>query len=175
MTAINIDTATKFFVYRWFDVDGVLLYIGVTYHLQRRAAAHAQTSEWYQFADHCTSETVEGRWGHAEQVEIAAIASERPVFNVQGNDSGAADRRASYLAAHPLMPKPKSTRRRYGPKPSGDARTQSVRVVLSEAEKARVVEWTYGTNKRMGTVMREALMAEVDRWERAEKRRSAHD
>jgi hypothetical protein len=58
-----------------------------------------------------------------------------------------------------------------GPKASGNARTKGRRVPLSPAEDARVDAWSEATDTRAATFMREKLMAEVEAWERAEKRR----
>jgi hypothetical protein len=60
---------------------------------------------------------------------------------------------------------------RPGPKPSGNARIKGKRVPLSEAEGKRVDAWSEATDTRAATFMRDALLREVEAWERAEKRR----
>jgi predicted GIY-YIG superfamily endonuclease len=80
-------TARTHFVYRAFDADGRLLYVGCTKAPQRRHAAHRNSSPWFQYAEHFT---MAGPYAKAEALrrEDAAIESENPWFNATRADRG---------------------------------------------------------------------------------------
>lgn len=68
------------YLYRYFDVDDRLLYVGVTTSLAERHKAHARLSPW--FGEH-VRKMVEGydtRWD-VLQAESYAIRTERPLHN----------------------------------------------------------------------------------------------
>tara|TARA_R110000868_G_scaffold94316_2_gene260280 strand:+ start:2477 stop:2971 length:495 start_codon:yes stop_codon:yes gene_type:complete len=67
-------------LYRHFDADGALLYVGITNNPQRRLAQHVAGSDWMELIA-----TTETQWfgdrGEALTAEAKAIQSERPKFN----------------------------------------------------------------------------------------------
>lgn len=73
-------------LYRWFDRDGRLLYVGITGKLHVRQDSHSLRSTWSEFASDCqvvrypTKEL-------ALAAETAAIKDERPLFNKMHNDT----------------------------------------------------------------------------------------
>lgn len=73
------------YVYRCFDADGELLYIGCTQYPDRRLTQeHPKRSPWWA---RCDTYTFEGPYGYFEgfDVERAAIIAELPLFNVKDN------------------------------------------------------------------------------------------
>lgn len=70
----------RHFVYRAFDADGVLLYVGCTYDPDKRMAAHRHGSDWH--AD-MVRLAVAGPYNYetARQLEYDAIESERSLYN----------------------------------------------------------------------------------------------
>lgn len=79
-------------LYRWWDADGKLLYVGKSVSLYARIAAHRRKSEFFREAATMTLE----RFASPEDLskaEITAIRAERPAYNVQhsigpGGDTG---------------------------------------------------------------------------------------
>ena len=71
-------------LYRWYDVDSNLLYVGITNHLMRRAEQHSDDKPWWT---QVTSSVVE--WFPTRQAaltaETNAIHTERPVHNIAQN------------------------------------------------------------------------------------------
>jgi hypothetical protein len=87
-------------LYRWFDTADVLLYVGISAAPAGRAETHERESAWMQFAAWSAVEALPTR-SRALKAESAAIAREKPVFNIQGNDTPAArQRRDDYLTSH---------------------------------------------------------------------------
>ena len=87
-------------LYRWYDAEGALLYIGITGHLPTRQAIHAKNSAWSEFAALSRVEHHADR-ATAEAAEVAAILAEMPIFNRQHNDTPEArGRLVDYLAQH---------------------------------------------------------------------------
>lgn len=97
------------YVYRCFDADGRLLYVGCTSNVARRMASHQGASSqpasvWLRAC--MTRHKVSGpfaNWATAREVERAAITVEQPLFNMQ--DRGPArwmllDAIAEYLIEH---------------------------------------------------------------------------
>jgi excinuclease UvrABC nuclease subunit len=88
------------FLYRFYDADDVLLYVGVTDSLTDRTSSHALASSWMEFAVRSTIERYKTRHD-AEEMEVAAIRGERPLFNLAYNDDPESDRRlVDYLIEH---------------------------------------------------------------------------
>lgn len=79
-------------LYRWYDSDGALVYVGITNDLATRQSSHARLSSWAQFADTCRVERFRSR-RDAEIAELAAIESENPIFNARRKKPAAAERR----------------------------------------------------------------------------------
>lgn len=69
------------FVYRAFNADGALLYVGCTYRLDSRLAAHRATSK--EWSDHAVKVKVSGPYNYetARDLERQAIHTERPLHN----------------------------------------------------------------------------------------------
>lgn len=87
-------------LYRRFDIQDRLLYIGITNDLARRAAAHEEGSTWMEFAVRSTTVRYPSR-PDAEEAEETAIKAELPLFNHEHNDTPEARRRlVEYLIAH---------------------------------------------------------------------------
>ena len=88
------------FLYRFYDADDVLLYVGITDNLAERTWSHARASTWMEFAVRSTVERYLKR-SVAEEREIAAIRGEGPLFNLAYNDGPDGDRRVvDYLIEH---------------------------------------------------------------------------
>ena len=69
-------------VYRLWDAEGNLLYVGSSYDPDKRCAVHRRTPWWPQVA-HRTEEWHPNRWV-AYRAETKAIHSEAPRFNSMG-------------------------------------------------------------------------------------------
>lgn len=73
-------------LYRHYDVNGDLLYVGISLDAMRRLMQHRYKSDWYEeicsidLEWHATRE-------HALEAERQAIEIEDPLFNVQGSTS----------------------------------------------------------------------------------------
>lgn len=80
-------------LYRYFDANGGLLYIGMTERWTDRAAQH-ESKPWVKLAASVTMEQFPDRATLAE-AERAAITSEKPTFNVMHNNGYRSGRRAS--------------------------------------------------------------------------------
>ena len=79
-------------LYRYFDAEQVLLYVGISGELAVREQAHVDRSEWMNFA---ASSTIE-RHETPEEVrgaESEAIKAEHPIFNKHHNNTPAAKAR----------------------------------------------------------------------------------
>lgn len=100
------------FVYRLFDKDGKLLYVGVTANLVKRKMQHARVQSWWSEVVRTSVQCFDNREA-AEYAEAEAIASEHPLHNrkspspsereklaeaVTGN-SGGSFKAAEHLAA----------------------------------------------------------------------------
>lgn len=84
------------FVYRCYDADRVLLYVGSTANLGRRMHEHLHRAEWWRWvADVQTS----GPYPIADalDLELRLIRRMGPVFNIEGNDDARPD---DYRAQH---------------------------------------------------------------------------
>jgi hypothetical protein len=68
-------------LYRWYDQDDVLLYVGVSTNVARRAGQHEDTEWWHRVA-RSTVEQFDSR-GAALDAEAKAIREERPLYNIQ--------------------------------------------------------------------------------------------
>lgn len=70
-------------LYRHFDADGTLLYVGMSMRALVRLASHRATSEWFRDISRVQIETFPSRW-EAEEAERTAIETEYPIFNLKG-------------------------------------------------------------------------------------------
>lgn len=97
------------YVYRCYDVEGLLLYIGCSSDVERRIKKHFtasanNTASWWLslfYARHDFEGPFDGR-DTGRAVESAAIEAERPLFNLQGNGirHQRLNRVAMYLVEH---------------------------------------------------------------------------
>ncbi len=77
---MTVETIERGYVYRFYDVDGELLYVGITRDMSQRFAAHRRDAEWWSDVANVTVEVTAGR-AEAEYAEAVAILSERPAHN----------------------------------------------------------------------------------------------
>jgi predicted GIY-YIG superfamily endonuclease len=67
-------------LYRHYDRDGILLYVGITDDMTRRSKEHARDKEWWSRVEDTRVQYVESR-KHAEALERVAILYEKPAYN----------------------------------------------------------------------------------------------
>ena len=67
-------------LYRFFDASGNLLYVGITCNPSGRFSDH-RTKNWWRDVANITLEHADSR-NELEQLEIAAIQSENPRYNI---------------------------------------------------------------------------------------------
>jgi hypothetical protein len=95
LAAIQKPTA----VYRYYDPDDILLYVGISETLAARGLRHIKASVWMDFAARSTISRYPTRT-QARRAEIKAITTERPVFNREHNEGPEAEQRlADYLVS----------------------------------------------------------------------------
>lgn len=68
-------------VYRYWDDGGILLYVGISNHAAKRAAAHRCSSVWWPFVATATVDLA--RQDASGGVEYRGIRYEQPLFNVR--------------------------------------------------------------------------------------------
>lgn len=71
-------------LYRAFDADGELLYIGCSLNPTARIDHHAITKVWWELVRTITLETFPTK-AEARAAEAAAVKAERPLYNVTHN------------------------------------------------------------------------------------------
>lgn len=74
-------------LYRHWDKEGGLLYVGISLSAVARLSQHSNHSGWYSDIDKVTIETFDDRES-AINAEIKAIRSENPKYNIQNKNSG---------------------------------------------------------------------------------------
>jgi len=72
-------------LYRYFDADDRLLYVGISFSAVMRASQHRSDKGWWKDVARMTVEHLPNR-AAAERKEIEAIKNESPVHNVVWND-----------------------------------------------------------------------------------------
>lgn len=112
-------------LYRMYDGDDHLLYVGITLDVAHRFADHRQGKTWW--ADVATIRLEHfGTRADLEAAEVAAIVAERPVHNVQREfrsaDARESTRRQKALPAN--LRYPFEVVRRYAHRGRGDQRLQ---------------------------------------------------
>jgi hypothetical protein len=70
-------------LYRYFDADGRLLYVGITHQQHLRFQQHSLMASWWHLAQTCTLEHHPNRIS-AMRAETQAIINERPLYNRTG-------------------------------------------------------------------------------------------
>jgi predicted GIY-YIG superfamily endonuclease len=69
-------------LYRCFNADRELLYIGITNDIDNRLRQHSRTAPWWKEFDSCSQDDrFEDRWT-LERAERAAILAEEPLYNI---------------------------------------------------------------------------------------------
>lgn len=85
MSGASTSGARRTAVYRLYDADGALLYVGITYDLGRRWTQHAKVQRWWDAV--CTQKI---EWHScredAEDAERTAIRTEAPKYNITYGD-----------------------------------------------------------------------------------------
>ncbi|MEU0493458.1 helix-turn-helix domain-containing protein [Nocardiopsis sp. NPDC006139] len=72
-------------LYRYYDEEDLLLYIGISNDMRHRLSGHEKASTWMDFAVRSTIERFPTR-DEAEAAEREQIGAHRPLFNSQFND-----------------------------------------------------------------------------------------
>lgn len=70
-------------LYRCFDKDGGLVYVGISGAVSSRLGSHKSASAWFKFVVRIEIERFPDR-AAAEEAERAAIATEEPQYNIRG-------------------------------------------------------------------------------------------
>jgi hypothetical protein len=84
-------------IYRYYDEQDRLLYLGVTWDDEARDHAHEKTAIWFRWRARRAAGEVFATRREAEAFERAAITAEEPIFNRQGAGDGAHQRQVDYL------------------------------------------------------------------------------
>jgi len=72
----------KNYLYRHFDGDGNLLYVGISINPFKRLDEHKHSSQWFDFVKNVTIEFFDNR-EEALRAETTAIAKEKPIYNIK--------------------------------------------------------------------------------------------
>lgn len=91
--------APRVALYRHYDQDGELLYVGISVRPDLRGRDHARDSHWIDLAVRQEAQWLRCR-ADALAAEAEAITSERPLFNSQGAGPGRDRRLVEYLLRH---------------------------------------------------------------------------
>lgn len=88
-------------LYRQYDNQGLLLYVGISTNPAYRRRSHLKQSVWVEFAS-----TESAIWFDSIEVALAAerdaIVNEKPIFNIVHADAHRNDRLNEYLASRTL-------------------------------------------------------------------------
>lgn len=80
---VSIDFRRRTALYRLFDAQGRLLYVGIAFNPRDRWRGHCSTKSWWQQVDRREVEWHDSR-SEAQIAEAAAITEERPLYNIAG-------------------------------------------------------------------------------------------
>lgn len=83
----SVDPNRRTAVYRHYDKEGTLLYVGCSVDPTFRFVLHAYTAAWHSYSAKCDVEWYHNR-ADALRAERAAIESEDPIFNVRDSRLG---------------------------------------------------------------------------------------
>lgn len=86
-------------LYRHFDAEGILLYVGIAKWPDERMRQHASQSGWQRFAARMEAEWFDTR-DEASRAEVRAVAAEKPIFNKQYAAADQQERAVRYLVEH---------------------------------------------------------------------------
>ena len=78
-------------LYRWFNKEGELLYVGISGNLHARTKQHQKHAEWFSEVFFCTVEWFGSRY-EVQNAENLAIMNENPKHNKTLNKNKAASR-----------------------------------------------------------------------------------
>jgi hypothetical protein len=150
-------------IYRWYDVRGVLLYVGVTHQPTVREKGHRANSWWIRWADRCVVDPpLLTTRAEAEQAESAAIASESPAFNK--THQAAFDAAAKYLTEIGLDPWDFADRfPPIGRPKSEDPRGNGIGIRFTATEHAIVKAAADAAGQSLSTWVRERAVASAKR------------
>ena len=96
---VSIDFRRRTALYRLFDIEGRLLYVGIAFDPQTRWHGHSSTKSWWNEVDRREVEWHDTR-SRALGAEAEAILNEAPLYNIAGTEE-----------PPPLVPlKPRKTR-----------------------------------------------------------------
>lgn len=93
-------------MYRHRDAGSTLLYIGISdiQAFRIRHHHHMRDARWWRFVARIEVEPLTGRRLAAYRRELDAIAAERPIFNLRGNEDDQVAREEAYWQAHTNVP-----------------------------------------------------------------------
>lgn len=83
-------------LYRHFDAEGILLYVGISFNPQKRGKAHVDRSVWIDFAVRMEADWLPSR-DDAIEAELTVIRNEKPIFNQIGASGAYHSRVTEYL------------------------------------------------------------------------------
>lgn len=72
-------------LYRFYDADDRLLYIGISLHAAMRASQHKADKHWWPDVDRMTVDHLQADRTEAHAIERLAILDEKPIYNVTHN------------------------------------------------------------------------------------------
>lgn len=87
VTGMKQKPARKYHIYRHYDKDGVLLYVGMSNNALSRLSQHKQHADWFEQIETVKIQTVNSR-SEAFRLERKAIAEEKPKFNISAGNHG---------------------------------------------------------------------------------------
>lgn len=81
---LTASSSSRFVLYRFYDKEEILLYVGKTFNLKTRVANHERGKDWWQYVANMTIEEFSSDKDLIE-AEKKAIVEESPIYNVQYN------------------------------------------------------------------------------------------
>lgn len=98
---VRVNVTERTALYRFYDVDDCLLYVGITDNPRARFKQHAAHKSWWGKVSMREIEWLDSRH-EAEVAELTAIYRERPLHNVHGNFTREVGRRSRSMYLHPM-------------------------------------------------------------------------
>lgn len=87
-----------YWLYRCYDADRALLYIGITRNPDRRIAEQ-NVNDWYRYIRFLQVGDSYPTWSEAIEAERSAVTAERPLFNGTWSDEDAILQSIAYVTA----------------------------------------------------------------------------